>query len=509
MLYRNAYWVKVLCALILIMGTIAGSVGIAQTTGTTAPEENEELGNVVTVHAEDAELASILSLLAEKSGYNIVTGPDVNAKDKISLHLVDVPINQAVNLVVRAAGLSYEIVGSSFLVASKTKLKEEVGIGPNIIHLKYANAAEVANFLTNLTEEISVDSTGNNLLVNSSPKILDEIRNIVEQIDVPAIQIMLEARLIEVAVSDEEQLGIDWSKLSKLTTIMAETGEPPYPGAGSLVPGVSFQNFQGALRESYSPLPTGEVPQEMYFQRISGFDNIGHFSRQLTAFDLTLDFLMKHNKAEILANSQVVTLNGRAAQISMVDIVPYILSAGGVGGQVQVRREEVGIKLDILPTVNKDGYITTKVTPEVSSIFEFIGPDKNIPWVKKRISTTTIRVKDNETIVIAGLLGVDRKTVRHRVPILGSLPWVGTLFRHKNMVDQKTDLVIQVTPHVIKDNYTGIDKTPNIQMFEQSVREKSELEKRQLEELQIERQEELQEQQPEQQDENAATESGS
>ena len=93
--------------------------------------------------------------------------------------------------------------------------------------------------------------------------------------------------------------------------------------------------------------------------------------------------LLKNNTAEILANSEVVTLNGHEATISMVDVVPYILSSGGVGGQVQVQREEVGIKLKILPTVNSDGYITTQVTPEVSSIYDFIGPDRNIPWVKK------------------------------------------------------------------------------------------------------------------------------
>ena len=107
---------------------------------------------------------------------------------------------------------------------------------------------------------------------------------------------------------------------------------------------------------------------------------------------------MKNNRADILTNSQVVTLNGHEATISMVDVVPYILSSGGLGGQVQVQREEIGIKLHILPTVNTDGYITTSVRPEVSSIFEFIGPDRNIPWVKKRQSTTTIRVMDNESI---------------------------------------------------------------------------------------------------------------
>ncbi len=465
---------KRLCYFILV-----GLFVLAAKSQISAKDEHalgSSLERTVTVHAEDAELSRVLALLAEKSGYNIVTAPeetgDKNNQHRISVHLDSVPISQAVNLVVRAAGLSYEIVGNSFLVASKKKLDEEVGIQPHVIHLRYAKAPEVAGFLGDLTKDITVDTSGNNLLVNSSPKVIDEINRVVQKIDEPAIQIMLEARLIEVTLADEQSMGIDWSKLSQLSTILAETGAPPFSGAGSLVPGVTFRQdqFRGVTQE-YSPLPAGEVPQEMYFQRITGLDNIGHFSRQLTAFDVTLDFLLKHNKAEVLANSQVVTLNGRPANISMVDVVPYILSAGGVGGQVQVRREEVGIKLGILPTVNKDGYITTEVTPEVSSIFDFIGPDNNIPWVKKRSSTTTIRVKDRQSIVIAGMLGVDRKTVRHRLPFFSDLPWVGKLFRHTTFRDQKTDLIIQITPHVVQDTYTGIQKSAPVQDLEKVVKE--------------------------------------
>ena len=115
-----------------------------------------------------------------------------------------------------------------------------------------------------------------------------------------------------------------------------------------------------------------------------------YFSRQYS-FDLTLDLLQKNNQAEVLADSRLTTINGLEASIKLVDIVPYILSSGGVGGQVQVQREEVGIKLNVLPTVNTDGYITVKVEPEVSTIFEFIGSDQNIPRVKSRTSSSTIQ----------------------------------------------------------------------------------------------------------------------
>jgi len=184
-----------------------------------------------------------------------------------------------------------------------------------------------------------------------------------------------------------------------------------------------------------------------------------NFRRQLTAFDITLDFLMKENKAEVLANSKLVTLNGREAYIKMIDIVPYILSSGGVGGQVQVQREEVGIKLTINPKVNTDGYITVKVEPEVSSIFEFIGPDNNIPRVKSRISSTTIRVEDGESIIIGGLISKDKTVTEYKVPYLNKIPLFGKkLFTGTTLADRTTDLIIQITPTVVKDNYTGILK---------------------------------------------------
>ena len=187
-------------------------------------------------------------------------------------------------------------------------------------------------------------------------------------------------------------------------------------------------------------------------------------------FDLTLDMLLKNNQAEVLADSRLTTINGREASIKLVDIVPYILSSGGVGGQVQVQREEVGIKLKILPTVNTDGYITVKVEPEVSTIFEFIGPDKNIPRVKSRTSSTTIRVKDGESIVIGGLLSNDRKQTTYKFPLLHRIPWLGEkLFTSHGVVERKTDLIIQITPKIVVDAYTGITKSDDMQKYEDYV----------------------------------------
>ena len=430
--------------------------------------------NNVTIHAEDANLSSILSIIAEDSDYNIVTGPSVSVGKKLTIHLDDTPILDALDLIIRASGLSYEVKGKSILVAESSKLNEEIGLIPHIIELKYANASEVQDLLKNITENITIDRSSNKLLIKASPKKIAEIENVIKIIDIPALQIMLEARLIEVSSANEEKLGIDWSKLAQLTTIIAENASPLNVGgggsSGSLLPGMTYiVDDLGNVIETFEPQTTGELPSQMYFQRINPNNSIG-FSRQMTAFDITLDMLIKNNEATVLADSKVVTLNGHSASISMVDVVPYILSSGGVGGQVQVAREEIGIKLDILPTVNTDGFITTQITPEVSSIYDFIGPDQNIPWVKKRVSTTTIRVHNEQSIIIAGLLGVDKRYETNKVPFLSSLPWIGKkFFTSTSEVERITDLIIQITPRIVIDNYSGIIKSDKHEIEEEGL----------------------------------------
>ena len=453
----------------LLVFVMVGSGSVfSQVAGTVAAQEKAS-PTLITIHAEDAYLPSILSILAEESGYNIVTAPNVSKQDQISIHLDNVPIEQAINLVVRAVGLSYEVVGHSFLVADPKKLAKEVGITSRVIELKYAEAQEVKNFLSDLTKQIQVDISGNKILVNASPKKIAEIEEVIRQIDVPAIQIQLETRLIEIGVDDEENLGIDWDRLAQYTTILAENGVPPYEGAGSDVHGMTHEpNSEYMEEDDLDLLPDKLQFNRLYWNELDDQNLIPHnFSRQMQALDITLDLLIKQNKAEILANTKLVTLNGREAEIKMIDIVPYILSSGGVGGQVQVQREEVGVKLNILPTVNTDGYITVRVVPEVSTIFEFIGPDKNIPRVKSRQSFTTIRVKDGETIIIGGLISRDKKATEWKFPGLNRIPWLGKkLFTSTDLVDRKTDLIIQITPTVVKDVYSGIEKTGKVKDFE-------------------------------------------
>ncbi len=211
--------------IILIVMFVATSIVAAQEIGSdeggikveSIAETAPGLRTVISIDAEDAYLPSVLSILAAKSGFNIVTGPEVSKEERISIHLTDVNIEEAMNLVVRAAGLSYEIIGKSFLVATAKKLKEQVGQNSHVLTLQYADVCQVKDLLKDFPALIQVDMAGNKLLIICTPKVITDIERVVRSIDKPSLQITLAARLIEVSVEDEERLGINWAKLSTST----------------------------------------------------------------------------------------------------------------------------------------------------------------------------------------------------------------------------------------------------------------------------------------------------
>jgi len=427
-----------ICVAAIVMA-LCTSETIAQTTsgGNISPSMKEGLTKTITLDADDAFLPAVLTILANKSGFNIVTGPGVNKQERISVHIKDTPIEEAINLVVRAAGLSYEVIGNSFLVAEQEALQQEVGLNAHVYDLQYANATEVKEMLLDLTEHVQVDTSGNRILVLSSPKIASEITDIIKRIDTAPLQIMLEARLIEVATDDIDEYGIDWEKLSSLTTIIAES--PLNSDGSSSAP--SELDFGGSLPD------LGELPEKSTFQKIEGLDNIGHFSRQLYAFDITLDFLVKRNIAKVLAHSKITTVNNREASI----LIGETLKWAEVSEQnAIVEEEEVGISLKITPTINSGGYITTKVEPEVSSIIELV-LDK-YPRKKIRTANTTVLVKDGQKIFIGGLLSVEDTRNEYKMPLLSDIPLIGRLFSHSEIETRKTDLIIEITPRIIKPN---------------------------------------------------------
>jgi type II secretory pathway component GspD/PulD (secretin) len=158
----------------------------------------------------------------------------------------------------------------------------------------------------------------------------------------------------------------------------------------------------------------------------------------------------------VLANPKIATLNGKEATMLVGQRIPFVVTgttfAGGGAAQTQsVQKEEVGIKLAITPLINADGWITTTIRPEVSSVTGYNGANKDLPVIATRQASTTVRLRDSSSVIIGGLLNEEHTTTETRLPILGDLPGIGWLFRHTSTTAKKTDLVIEVTPHILPE----------------------------------------------------------
>jgi type II secretory pathway component GspD/PulD (secretin) len=414
-------------------GAIALAFALTLTTAIPLSDAALPSGKLITLDAEDAYLPSVLKILAEKGDLNIITGPGVTG-GRISIHMKDVPVDQAVNLVVRAAGLSYERIGNSVLVADDKTLKQETGLSAYIVELKYADANEVKGSLKTLSADIQVDPGGNRLVVVTSPRVIAEIEEIVRVIDVPAQQVMLEARIVEVSTDAAKKLGIDWDMINRQPIVFQEG-----PPAG--------RAFRGGLPDSINWFQVGRGLKGL-------IKSNAEWWREGYAWATALDLMIHDGNARVLANPKIATLNGREASMLVGSRIPFVITGtvfagGGAAPTQSIQREEVGIKLSITPTINADGYITTIIKPEVSSVIGFTGPDNSLPIISTRQANTTVRLKDGNSVIIGGLLSEERTTNISRLPLLGQIPGVGALFQHQNTTVTKKDLVIEVTPHIL------------------------------------------------------------
>lgn len=414
-------------------GALALALALTLTTAIPLSDAALPSGKLISLDAEDAYLPSVLKILAEKGDLNIITGPGVTG-GRISIHMKEVPVDQAVNLVVRAAGLSYERIGNSVLVADDKTLKQETGLSAYIVELKYADANEVKGSLKTLSADIQVDPGGNRLVVVTSPRVIAEIEEIVRVIDVPAQQVMLEARIVEVSTDAAKKLGIDWDMINRQPIVFQE-GAP----AG--------RAFRGGLPDSINWFQVGRGLKGLVKSNVEWW-------REGYAWATALDLMIHDGNARVLANPKIATLNGREASMLVGSRIPFVITgtifAGGGAAPTQtIQREEVGIKLSITPTINADGYITTIIKPEVSSVIGFTGPDNSLPIISTRQANTTVRLKDGNSVIIGGLLSEERTTNISRLPLLGQIPGVGALFQHQNTTVTKKDLVIEVTPHIL------------------------------------------------------------
>lgn len=280
---------------------------------------------------------------------------------------------------------------------------------PLIIQLKYIRPEQVKTLIKALipANQLKVDFIDNKLVAIGDEDVYDTVKEIISQIDIPPRQIMFEAEAVEISRDDYKNLGVDW-------------------GSTTALPGI-------APNDSLA-----DAPLEGSTFRI-GFGQYG------VNFAAVINHLIENKKARLLASPRIAALDGQTAKILIGDKLAVESRTVSNGYEsVSVTYVEVGIKLEVTPTVNDDGTITAHIKPEVSNKTD--QTKSGNPNIRTRQAETTLRVKDGETIVIGGLIQRQVTVDTFKTPLLGDLPLIGSLFRSTDKQKHETELIILVTP---------------------------------------------------------------
>jgi type II secretory pathway component GspD/PulD (secretin) len=258
---------------------------------------------------------------------------------------------------------------------------------------------------------------------------IPRIEKIVATLDKPAKQVSIEVKMVETSLDKNSDLGLEWPD-----------------GIGA-----SFADAEPASTSSTST--TDEASKAMVFP-VKGRPRYGRLS--VEQVDWFLNYLTTQTNSKLLSSPKVTTLDNQAAKITVATTIPLqTLNRFSEGAAVQdivsFQDKEFGIILDVTPRINDDSTVTLRVTPTVEDIISFTGPpDNQRPITSKRSVETQIRMKDGETMVIGGLIKDNEiKTVR-KVWLLGDIPLLGNLFRSKSSQKNQTDLLIMITPRIVR-----------------------------------------------------------
>ncbi|MGC8840667.1 MAG: secretin N-terminal domain-containing protein [Candidatus Sumerlaeaceae bacterium] len=473
---------------------------IQKTTDERAKEANRELRGIlgddifdqlVTITTgADEDLAQVIRLLAERAGINFVYAEGV-IKGRVTLNLRDVPLGVALQSLLAAHDLAIVREGANvFRIVPRKDIQQTV-VETKTIYIKvnWVPAQTIADTLTDImgtgvgtkVGEVKAHKESNTLIITDTPPNVALMRDLVAQLDVPQKQVMIEARMVELLINNGRQLGsktvmerVDKSGNSQVTgqlgtnaehketvsrVVIGDDGKPTIVTEEVTVPAKPVDTLVSNL------LVGGGAPSLSFGTVISilGKD-----------FDVaaTLDALEARRIANILANPRVITLDNETAQINIKRDNPYIEAQQGVGQQAvaaSVKFKESGVELMVTPNITDNGYIRMKLMPR-QEIFagEFKNPTtgSNIPIIDKREALTNVIVKDEDTVVIGGLREIDSSDARSQVPWLGQVPIIGWFYKGQSRGFLKNDLMLFVTPHIIKTpvltaaenyNYTRLD----------------------------------------------------
>jgi type IV pilus assembly protein PilQ len=431
----------------------------------------------ITLDFDETNIQDILKLLAMKAKVNVVYGSDVAGA--LTLHLNDVPFNEAFMTVLSMQGLVAAQVGQNILrvMTPKTLEKERAAAvtQTRVIKLNYVKADEVKAALDSVrTAEgragvINIDKYTNSLIITDSLDGIAAAERLLSDLDVRPKQVMIEVKLVEVSLSKDFNIGVEWDYFSVdtgkalgkegSTVIGAIPSLPstivnPRTGQGLDDNALTFNGGGGAG----GSVGAGGRGTGVFLPATNVFGAFT-YGRVVNDYMLnaTLTAAASRGKAKVLSDPKISALNGEKASIDITTNVPFVTSET-VQGATPTTTEKVsytvtGIKLAVEPTINSDGSITMKVAPEVSqpSTVSASAGSTGAIATDSRKASTIVHVQDGETFVIGGLISDSESENIAKVPLLGDIPIIGWLFKKKSTVRNRTELLIFVTSKIVNN----------------------------------------------------------
>ncbi|SFD56140.1 type IV pilus assembly protein PilQ [Thiohalospira halophila DSM 15071] len=422
-------------------------------------------GDHLSFDVRDADIRSLLFRIGEFTGLNMVVSDSVQGK--LTMHLENVPWDQALDHILTLKGLGMRQDGDVRIIAPQQELldteskrlkaeqrrDELVPLEKTTLQVNYAKAADIASTLRSeeggmLSERgsVRVDERTNKILIRDTPANLRSARELVEELDVPVQQVMIETRIVIANDDFSEDLGTRFgaSHVSDTNGGVSTAISGSASGTGSAIGenntgGNDAVTSIGGGDRMAVDLPVSNPAGQLAVSVLDGD----------TLLDLELSALQAENEGEIVSNPRVITANQHEAVIEQGVEIPY--QEASSSGATSVSFKKAVLSLGVTPQITPDGRIIMDLEISKDSVGEVFN---GVPSVDTREVTTQALVTNGETVVLGGIYETEQSREVEKVPLLGDLPLLGRLFRHTREVNAKAELLIFVTPRLLEGEPT-------------------------------------------------------
>ncbi len=412
-------------------------------------------GEKLSLNFQNIEVRAVLQVIADFTGLNIITRDTVAGS--LTLRLKDVPWDQALDIILQSKGLSKRKNGNVVLIAPSDELATQEKLALEIAQqttelepmrtesfvLSYAKAADVRSLLTDGQQKIlskrgsaTVDPRTNTMFVQDVPARLDDVRRLLAQLDIPVRQVLIEARIVTADDSFRRELGARFGSAAGVTSsgrnlgIGGNIGQSNSIARGTVPTTASLGDLNVNL-----PVAGGGVLGLTFL-------NLGNGN----VVNLELSALEADNRGKIVSNPRIVTSDKRKATITQGTEIPFQTQAASGGTTTQFK--PAVLSLDVTPQITPDDKVIMDIEIKKDAVGAAFG---GIPSIDTRTIKTQVLAENGETIVLGGIYEQTTRTDVTKVPLIGDIPFFGNLFKSTRKRDEKTELLIFITPRIIKD----------------------------------------------------------